>query len=126
MVLRNPVLVWRPSAISGMEVNQRMARLVTPRKAMPSMSHQWGAPMGTSNQMVRRSSRACSPAPGLLMAGYTSMRGMNNMTFTTPTTANSSETRVNGRRQWLLVKRNVTAARGAPEVTMNTKKKPVA
>ena len=82
--------------------------------------------MGTSNQMVRRISRVCSPPTVLLMGGITNNKGMNKMVFITPTTAKSSETRVRGRRQWLLVNRNVTAARGAALVTMNTKKKLVA
>ena len=40
-----------------------------------------------------------------------------------PTTANNSDTRDNGRRQWLLVNRKATAATGAALVTINTKEK---
>ena len=40
-----------------------------------------------------------------------------------PTTANSSETRERGRRQWLLVKRKATAATGAPLVIIKMKEK---
>ena len=48
---------------------------------------------------------------------------MNINMFNIPTMANNSETRDNGRRQWLLVNRNATAANGAPLVTINTMEK---
>ena len=45
---------------------------------------------------------------------------MNINKFNIPTIANNSETRDNGRRQWLLVNRNATETRGAAPVTMKT------
>ena len=77
--------------------------------------------MGTSNQRVRRISSVSAVGLGLLMAGNRNIRGMNSRTFTTPTTANSSDTRDRGRRQWLLVKRKASATSGAAPPTINRK-----
>ena len=49
--------------------------------------------------------------------------GMNRMMLNIPTTANNSDTRESGRRQWLLVNRKATAATGAALVIMKTKEK---
>ena len=82
--------------------------------------------MGPSNQMVRRISSSWAPtwdASGFRIGGRISIIGMNVMMLKMPTTANSSDTRERGRRQWLLVNRKATAATGAAEVIIKTNEK---
>ena len=77
--------------------------------------------MGPSNQIVRRTSSSWAPpcdTLGFRIGGRISIIGMNVMMLNIPTTANSSDTRERGRRQWLLVNRNATAAIGAALVIM--------
>ena len=100
-----------------------MARPNTARKTTPRMSHTWGAPMGTSNQMVRRISSSSAPEPGFLIGGSASINGMNIRTVKMLTTENSSDIRERGRLQWLLVNRKATAAKGAAPATMNRNEK---
>ena len=91
---------------------------------MPAKSQAWGAPMGPSNQMVRRISRSWPwIGPGFRMGGSISIMGIKAMMLKMPTTAKSSETRDRGRRQWDFVKRKATAATGAPLVMTKMKEK---
>ena len=120
---RQPVAVSRASAKSGRAERHSKATPHTAKPTKPRKSHRWGAPKGTSNHRVRRTSKSVPATAVLNMGGIANIRGMNRMILTTPTTANSSATRDTGRRQWLLVKRKAQAASGAAPVTIKIKEK---
>ena len=110
--------------MSGTADSHRITKAHKAKQAIPNRSSHCGAfaPMGTSNQMVRRRSSSFSAKGvrfGFRKAGSTNIRGMKSKILKIPIRENISDTRVSGLRQWLLVTRNIEAARGAAPVTIN-------